>query len=106
MDDLTRGDRAVQAREYAAVRAEGVRITQAPRRRSVRTGAEKTSVKRWQSVRLACDLVDIGCENLLTRRGHIVVEVFHFQRFSSTIDIAAVPHGHKPKEEYNLLLLL
>ena len=47
MDDLIRGDRAVQAREYAAVRAGGVRVTQASRRRSVRTGAEETSVKRW-----------------------------------------------------------
>ena len=56
-------------------------------------------------MRLIYDLVDIGCENLLTRRGHIIIEVFHLQRFSSTIDIAAVPHGHKPKEEYNLLLL-
>ena len=101
MDNLIRENRAVQTRECAAVRAEEVRITQASRRRSVRTGAEETSVKRWQSVRLACDSVDIGCENLLTRRGHIVVEVFHLQRFSSTIDIAAVPHGHKPKEEYN-----
>ena len=46
MDNLIRGDKAVQAREYAAVRAKKARVTQTPRRRNVRTGAEETSVKK------------------------------------------------------------